>query len=62
MPLVLNIYLSYIFLEIVDTNICDFAADITPRASGYESNKVLINIEYDSNSILEWCKQDFEWK
>ena len=61
-PLVFNLYLSDLFLEIVETNIRDFAADITPRASGYESNKVLINVEYDSNSILEWCKHDFEWK
>ena len=35
-------------------NSCNFADDTTPYASGYELNEMLINVEHDSNVILEW--------
>ena len=58
-PLLFNIYLNDLFLEIGQTNICNFADDTTPHASGYELNEVLINLEHDSNLILEWFRDNY---
>ena len=58
-PLLFNIYLSDLFLDISQTNICNFADDTTPHASGYELNEVLINLEHDSNLILKWFRDNY---
>ena len=58
-PLLFNIYLNDLFLEIGQTNICNFADDTTPHASGYELDEVMINLEHDSNLILEWFRDNY---
>ena len=45
-PLLFNIYLNDVFLDIGNLmNSCNFADDTTPYASGYELNEMLINVE-----------------
>ena len=36
-----------------------FADDTKPHTSGFELNEVLINIEHDSNLILEWFRDNY---
>ena len=58
-PMLFNIYVNDLFLEIGQTYICNFLGDTTRHASGYGLNEVLINLEHDSNLILEWFRDNY---
>ena len=58
-PLLFNIYINDLFYEVTRTDICNFADDTTPHASGFELNEVLIDLEHDSNLILEWFRDNY---
>ena len=43
-PLLFNVYINDLFYNIDQTDICNFADDITPHASGYELKDVLLRL------------------
>ena len=43
-----------LFYNADQTEICNFADNTTPHASGYELKDVLLRLEHDSNTLLEW--------
>ena len=52
-------YVSDLFNEVNETSICNFADDTTPHASGYVLNYVMIQLEHDSNTLLDWLRDNF---
>ena len=58
-PLLFNVYINDLFYNIDQTDICNFADDTTPHASGYELKDVLLRLEHDSNTLLEWFRDNF---
>ena len=58
-PLLFNIYINDLFYNADQTEICNFADDTTPHASGYELKDVLLRLEHDSNTLLEWFRVNF---
>ena len=53
-PLLFNIHIDDLLYVVTRTNICNLADDTTPHATCFELNEVLIDLEHDSNLILEW--------
>ena len=53
-PLLFNIYLNDLFYAVENTDICNFADDTTPHASGFDLKDVMKDIEYDSSIFIEW--------
>ena len=51
--------MNVLFYEVTRTNICNITNDTTPHASGFELNKVFIDLEHDSNLILEWFRDNY---
>ena len=58
-PLLFNIYINDLFYIVDQTSICNFADDTTPHASGYELNEVLMRLEHDSDTILNWFRDNY---
>ena len=58
-PLLFNIYINDLFFEVDDTSICNFADDTTPHASGDVLKDVMIQLEHDSNTLLDWFRDNF---
>ena len=54
-----NIYINDLFFEVDDTSICNFADDTTPHASGDVLKDVMIQLEHDSNTLLDWFRDNF---
>ena len=38
---------------------CNYANDTTPHASGYLLNYVMIQLDHDSNTLLDWFRDNF---
>ena len=58
-PLLFNIYLNDSFYAVEDTDICNFADDTTPIASGFNLNDVMKDIEYDCSILVEWFRDNY---
>ena len=58
-PLLFNIYLNDLFYAVENANICNFADDTTPHASGYNLKEVMIDVEHDCTILVEWFRDDF---
>ena len=46
------IYINYLFYQVNETSMCNFADDTTSHASGDVLNDVMIQLEHDSNTLL----------
>ena len=46
-PLLFHIYRNNLFYAVEKADICNFADDTTPHASGYNSKEVMIDVEHD---------------
>ena len=58
-PLLFNIYLNDLFYAVENANICNFADDTTPNASGYNMKEVMIDVEHDCTILVEWFRDNF---
>ena len=58
-PLLFNIYLNDLFYAVENANICNFADDTTPNASGYNLKEVMIDVEHDCTILVEWFRDNF---
>ena len=50
---------QWYFYEVSETNICNFADDTTPHASGDVLKDVMIQLEHGSNTLLDWFRDNF---
>ena len=53
-PLLFKIHLNDLFYAVEKADICNFADDTTPHASGYNSKEVMIDVEHDYTILVEW--------
>ena len=51
-PLLFNIYLNDLFYTVEDTDICNFADDTIPHASGFNLKDVMTDIEHDCSILV----------
>ena len=58
-PLLFNIYLNDLFYAVEKADICNFADDTTPHASGYDLKEVMIDVEHDCTILVEWFRDNF---
>ena len=57
-PLLFNIYLSDLFLFFESSNIANYADDNSPFACEVDNQSVLLQLETDSNTLLDWIKNN----
>ena len=51
--------MKHLFYYVNRTNLCNYADDTIPHTSGYKLNEILIDLEHDSNLILEWFRDNY---
>ena len=57
-PLLFNIYLSDLFLFFESSDIANYADDNSPFACEVDNQSVLLQLETDSNTLLDWIKNN----
>ena len=58
-PLLLNIYITDLFLSVMDTAICNFADDTTIFAADCQLDSVLERLETDALVLSKWFPENF---
>ena len=58
-PLLFNIYLNDMFLQLADTNVCNFADDTTLYACDLELRTVLRELEDNSLTAIMWFENNY---
>ena len=58
-PLLFNICINDLFYKITQSDIYNFADDLSPHVSGYVLNDVLNLLEQDSTILIEWFRHNF---
>ena len=57
-PLLFNIYISDLFLICKNSNIANFADDNTPYSCSKDVESVIIQLEKDSTTLLNWFSKN----
>ena len=57
-PLLFNIYICDIFLDIIECDIASYADDNTPYNSDFNLDNVISNLERFANSLLNWFREN----
>ena len=55
-PLFFNIFINDLILEVEESEICNFADDTTIYASGNNFERVILSLEKDLSSPLNWFR------
>ena len=58
-PLLFNICLNYLFWNIEETDVCNFADDTTLYACDMDLKTVLSKLEHDSLLAIEWFEANY---
>ena len=58
-PLLFNIYINDLFLELVNTHVCNFADDNTLSVSGHKLEDLIYELEDDCWSAILWYENNF---
>ena len=57
-PLLFNIFINDLCLINLDSEICNFADDITLYSCGHDLQEIVTNLENDLSKLLEWFKSN----
>ena len=58
-PRLFNVYLNDLFYAVQNANVCNFADNTTPHASGYDLKEVIVDVEQDCTISVEWFRENF---
>ena len=58
-PLLFNIYLNDLFFILKDIEVCNFADDTTPYVCDKSLEKVLCDLEKNSELVISWCLSNY---
>ena len=58
-PRLFNVYLNDLFYAVQNANVCNFADNTTPHASGYDLKEVIVDVEQDCTISVEWFRDNF---
>ena len=53
-PILFNIFINDLLLFIKETDICNFADDTTPYASGKELDTITFKLHIETNTVIQW--------
>ena len=57
-PLLFNFFINDLFLNNLDSEICNFADDNTLYSCGHDLQEIVTNLEDDLSKLLEWFKSN----
>ena len=57
-PLLFNIYICHIFLDIIECDIASYTDDNTPYNFDFNLDNVISNLEKSTNSLLNWFREN----
>ena len=58
-PILFNIYINYLFFELKETEVCNFADDTTPYTCDENLEQVLLRLEHDSALAICWFERNY---
>ena len=58
-PLLFNILINYLFLNVIKSEVCNFADDNTLYSFGKKLDSIFSNLKYDLENVLSWFQANY---